>query len=153
MSDLIAKPVVKNKFWVVEEQGEKVATIQARDDGGFVYVHDDEREYFSSVRFLKKKYNITFTTNKSKKSNTNNLYGFPLTGKAYNQLYDVKRKLPLYTKIAKSKSYFCAGYYIIKINHAWQVKFCPKSITLSRYEYQGPFKSANEAESLRNQYE
>jgi hypothetical protein len=32
MSELIAKPVIKNKFWVVEESGNKIATIQARDD-------------------------------------------------------------------------------------------------------------------------
>ena len=52
MSEKIAKQIVKNKFWVVEDSGNKVATIQARDDGGFVYVHDDEREYFSSIKIF-----------------------------------------------------------------------------------------------------
>ena len=32
----IAKPIVKNKFWIVERDGEKLATIQAIDeDGGY----------------------------------------------------------------------------------------------------------------------
>ena len=44
MSELIATPIVKNKFWVVEDRGEKIATIQARDDGGFVYAHWDGEE-------------------------------------------------------------------------------------------------------------
>jgi hypothetical protein len=61
-AEKIAKPVVKNKFWVVEDQGTKIATIQAKDDGGFVYVHDNQREYFPSVQILKKKYNIKFGT-------------------------------------------------------------------------------------------
>ena len=50
MTTPIAKPVVKNKFWVVENHGQKIATIQARDDGGFVYVHDELREFFPSVK-------------------------------------------------------------------------------------------------------
>ena len=73
MSDVIAKPIVKNKFWVVEEQGTKIATIQARDDGGFVYVHDDLREYFPTVKILKQKYNIKFN-NKEKTSNKKTHY-------------------------------------------------------------------------------
>ena len=63
MSELIATPIIKNKFWVVEDQGEKIATIQARDDGGFVYVHEDFREHFSNVNTLKKTYNIKFGAN------------------------------------------------------------------------------------------
>ena len=60
MVKVIAKPIVKNKFWIVEEAGEKIATIQACDEGGFVYVHDNEREMFTSIRMLSKKYNINF---------------------------------------------------------------------------------------------
>ena len=53
MNERIAKPVVKNKFWVVEDQGHRVATIQATVDGGFVYVHDEEREHIPSLKLLK----------------------------------------------------------------------------------------------------
>jgi hypothetical protein len=55
MKKLIATPVVKNKFWVVENLGQKIATIQAREDGGFVYVYDEHREFFPSVKNLKQK--------------------------------------------------------------------------------------------------
>jgi hypothetical protein len=60
MSDIIAKPVVKNKFWIVEEGGEKIATIQAIEEGGFAYVHDEQRELFPSIKMISKKYNIEF---------------------------------------------------------------------------------------------
>ena len=88
MSERIATPVVKNKFWVVEEQGEKIATIQARDDGGIVYVHDDQREYFDTVSILKKKYNIKFGGYKPPKQKTSlkEVYGFPISGKSYNEI-------------------------------------------------------------------
>jgi hypothetical protein len=145
MSELIAKPVIKNKFWVVEESGQKIATIQARDDGGYAYVHDDQREYFPSVKNLKQKYNIRFgPIEKPKKENIKTVYGYPITGRAYNQVWDVQRRLPIYSKTLKSKSLFCAGYYLIKLNQEWSEQFCPKNITIGRYEYVGPFRSQQE---------
>jgi hypothetical protein len=60
MSDIIAKPVVKNKFWIVEEGGEKIATIQAIEEGGFAYVHDEQRELFPSIQMITKKYKVEF---------------------------------------------------------------------------------------------
>jgi len=61
MSEIIAKPVVKNKFWIVEEDGEKIATIQAVEDGGFAYVRGDSREVFPSIKVLAATYNIHMT--------------------------------------------------------------------------------------------
>ena len=61
MIETIAKPVVKDKFWIVEQYGAKIATIQAVDEnGGYVYVHDNEREHFPSIKLISKKYNIQF---------------------------------------------------------------------------------------------
>lgn len=145
MSELIAKPVVKNKFWVVEESGNKIATIQARDDGGYAYVHDELREYFPSVKNLKQKYNIKFgSADKIKKENVKTVYGYPITGRAYNQVWDIQKKLPIFSKTLKSKSFFCAGYYLINLNQEWVEHFCPKNLTVSRYKYIGPFKTREE---------
>jgi hypothetical protein len=54
-------------------------------------------------------------------------------------MYDVKKKLPLFTKSKKSKSLYCAGYYTIRFAKGWVKSFCPKLITLQRYDYKGPF--------------
>lgn len=155
MADRIAKPVVKNKFWVVEDQGHKVATIQAVEDGGFVYVHDDQREKFNSIKLLSKQYNITFdkpVKKSAKVATDNHIHGYPTQAKPHNELYDVSRRLPVYTKTAKSKSYFCAGYYIIQFENHWTKAYCPKLITLNRYPFRGPF-STQEAmiQELRKQ--
>lgn len=145
MSELIATPVVKNKFWVVEDSGNKIATIQAREDGGFVYVYNDRREYFSSTHDLKQKLNIKFSTSvKKNKDDTKQIYGYPAKGKIYNQLFDVKRKIPIYTKQSKSKSFYCAGFYLVKQNNIWTEQYCPKNITLQRYEFFGPFATKEE---------
>ena len=46
-----------------------------------------------------------------------------------------------FTKSEKSKSLYCAGYYIIKFDKGWVKSFCPKLITIERYESRGPFKN------------
>jgi hypothetical protein len=153
MTELIARPVLKNKFWIVESEGNKVATIQASEDGGFVYVHDEERERFATIKLLSKAHNVVFDNvvpKKEKSQESHEVHGFPISQKPWNVLWDLKHQFPVYTKTSKSKSYYCAGYYIIKFNNGWVKSYCPKFITLNRYEFQGPFKSKVEMqEALR----
>ena len=52
--------------------------------------------------------------------------------------------LPLYVKNDKSKIVYAAGYYCIKYTEIWAQAFCPKSETLSKYSYFGPFKNKME---------
>lgn len=144
MNELVAKPVVKNKMWIVESSGTKVGNIMMVDEGGVVYVHNDQREAFASIKILQKKYNIEFAKAeriKREKKDVYDVYGFPTNNQPHNEVLDVQRYLPIYTKSAKSKSYFAAGYYIIKFSRTWVRAYCPKLITLNRYEYEGPFKT------------
>jgi hypothetical protein len=145
MSSIIALPVVKNKFWIVEEDGAKIATIQAREDGAFVYVHKQEREVFPSIKKLAETYNIKVSRNlpvlKTQSGNWE-VYGFPVESRPHNVLYDVKRKIPIYTKTEKSRSYYCAGHFLIKTSSKWESFYCPKLITVERYPTQGPFHIA-----------
>lgn len=141
MTELVAKPVLKNKYWIVESNGNKIGTIQATEDGGVVYVHDHAREKFASVKMLSHTYNLKFDSTKKLITNkkTNDIYGVPASGRFYNVLWNLKHKLPIFTKTKKSKSFYCAGYYAVKLSTGWTVTFCPKLITLNRYEFQGPF--------------
>ena len=149
--NLLAKPVIKNKYWIVEDHGNKVATIQAIDDGGFSYVHDNQRERFASIKMISKKYNIDFArAEKIKLTQTGEVYGYPCQGKCFNEVFDVARRLPIYSKSAKSRSFFCAGYYLVKYGNNWIKEYCPKLITLNRYEYIGPFKTEKEAKEYKH---
>ena len=56
-------------------------------------------------------------------------------------MLDVKRKLPLFTKSQKSKSLYCAGYYVIRFEKGWVKSFCPKLMTIEGYTSKGPFKT------------
>jgi len=54
---LLAKAVVKNKCWVVEDNGHQIGTILTNPQG-VVYQHDQTREQFASLKMLSDKYNI-----------------------------------------------------------------------------------------------
>jgi len=135
-----AKNIVKNKFWVLEENGHQIGTIQAVLDG-VMLVKGQNREKFSSLKILANKHNIKFTKNSNITNKENVIYGFPCDSKPYNSVYEVKSKLPLFTKDKKSKSYHCAGYYLVNIEGTWINVFCPKKIILQRHKYLGPFKN------------
>lgn len=144
MTELKATPVVKNKFWIVERDGEKVATIQTTDDG-IVWVDDARREKYPTIKMLKDRHNVDFVkVTKAKTAAGHEVSGFPTSGKPHNPLYDVSRRLPIYTKDEKSKSFYCAGYYLVKLGNNWSKAYCPKLITLQRYEFRGPFKTTEE---------
>ena len=142
---LLAKAIVKNKCWIVEQDGQKIGTIMT-NPLGVVYQHDQKREQFASLKVLSDRYNIIVDKTKPQKviTESHNVYGFPCEHKAHNILWDVKHKLPIFTKGNKSKSFFCAGYYIIKFNNGWVKSYCPKLITLNRYPYAGPYDTQEE---------
>jgi len=149
---LLAKAIVKNKCWVVEEDnGKKIGTILATPKG-VVYQHNKKREQFASLKLLSDRYNIIVERTPPKKTVTeaHDIYGFPCDYTAHNILWDVPKKLPVFTKGRKSKSFFCAGYYILRFNNGWVKSYCPKLITLNRYSYAGPYQSLEEMqENLR----
>ena len=63
-------------------------------------------------------------------------------------MFNVQKKLPLFTKSPDSKSLYCAGYYIIRFDKGWVKSFCPKLITIERYENKGPFKTELEMKQV-----
>ena len=140
---LLAKAVVRNKCWIVEDDRQnKVGTIMTNPQG-VVYQHNQQREQFASLKMLSDKYNIIVDKTPPKRviTESNTVYDFPCEHKPNNVLWDVKHKLPIFTKGTKSKSFFCAGYYIVKFNNGWVKSYCPKLITLNRYPFQGPYKT------------
>jgi len=143
---LLAKAVVRNKCWIVEDDRQnKVGTIMTNPQG-VVYQHNQQREQFASLKMLSDKYNIIVDKTPPKRviTESNTVYDFPCEHKPNNVLWDVKHKLPIFTKGTKSKSFFCAGYYIVKFNNGWVKSYCPKLITLNRYPYAGPYDTLEE---------
>jgi hypothetical protein len=139
-----AKPILDNKFWIVEDAGVKVGTLSKEEDNTFVVTGKGKVEYYTNENALKNKFGKQFFTAKITTvgdEKEKNVHGFPTKVTPYNSMYDINQKLPLFTKSEKSSSVYCAGYYLIKFNVNWLKSFCPKLITLERNEYKGPFKT------------
>jgi hypothetical protein len=151
---LKATPIIKDKFWIVEDGNIKVGTIYYEDNNKFVLTTNKKiTETFENLESIKKKFGDSFfVTTKSTHFTKieKDVYGYPVDCIPYNLVYDIKRKLPLYTKTPESKSIFCAGYYAIKLDNIWSNVFCPKLISIHRYENHGPFKTEEEAKEVLN---
>ena len=76
------------------------------------------------------------------------IHGYATSTEPHNAMFDIRKKLPLFTKSSDSKSLYCAGYYCIKFDKGWVKSFCPKKITLERYPYNGPFKTELEMKQV-----
>ena len=138
---ILAKPVIKNKFWILQEDDRKIGTVENTHNGFLVRAYDREAE-FNTIKTIKNRTNIIFEEAPDVKIRPEwQVNGFITDSKPYNAVYDVKRRLPLFTKKNKSKSWYAAGYYQIEINGTEEIHFCPKLILLQRYEYRGPAKS------------
>jgi len=152
MTDLHAKPIIENKFWIVEKNGIKFATLRKDEENRFVMSNEQGFEIYDSKESITKKYGKNFFTVKIVKeaddAQPNEVHGFPTSTKPHNTMYNVVKKLPLFTKSEDSKSHYCAGYYVIRFNKGWVKSFCPKLITLQRYEFQGPFKTELEMKQV-----
>lgn len=153
MTDIHAKPIVDGKFWIVEQGGEKIATLHKKENNKFILSSATGEMMFNKKEELTKQFGKEFflTSNKVKVTNSDDIkecHGYPTSCKPFNSMYDVRRKLPLFTKSNQSKSLYCAGYYVIKFDKGWVKSFCPKAITIERYPYKGPFKSELEMKAV-----
>ena len=139
-----AKPILNDRFWVIEDEGVRIGTL-SKDADGFVFSKKGEISFYQDEKQLKKQFGKNFLTahitQAPNEAVEQYVHGFPTRCDPFNSMFDIQRNLPLFTKSEKSKSIYCAGYYLIKFNVNWLKSFCPKLITLERNEYLGPFKT------------
>jgi hypothetical protein len=142
-----AKPIVNGKFWLVEDNGVKIGLLQKIEKNKYLisskegekHIKRNDLESTFGPDFFQVPDNIRISNEEKKE-----MYGYPTSSHPYNPIFDIRRKLPLFTKSPASKSLYCAGFYTIKFNKGWVRSFCPKLITIERYENKGPFKTETE---------
>ena len=108
-----AKTLVKDKFWIVEQDGHKLGTLQKQADNGWIFLSKqdkNERQVFHTQEslFTKFGFNIFDESNIKKaeeeiQTDNFDVHGFPCSQHPYNPMFDVQKHLPVYTKTPKSK--------------------------------------------------
>jgi hypothetical protein len=145
---LIAKPVIDRKYWILQDNNRKVGNVEACDGGYQVKINNQIVAQYKTIKMVEQRVHVHFELplkNKVKPV-TNSVHGYPVSGRVHNPMWDVPKKLPVYTKTIKSKSWFAAGWYKVKKGRNWAAIQGPKLILLQRYPYTGPFYSKEEAE-------
>lgn len=147
-----AKTIIDNKFWIVEENGNKLATLRKNEDDKFVMSNESGIKVYDNKESLINQFGQNFFVAKiikeANNSEPNEVHGYTTSSVPHNAMFDIKRKLPLFTKSSDSKSLYCAGYYVIKFDKGWVKSHCPKLITLQRYPFKGPFKTELEMKQV-----
>ena len=144
---LVAKPVIDNEFWILQENNRKVGNVEACA-GGYQVKINNQVAQFKTIRMAAQRANIEFepAVKLSKpKATMDQVHGYPVSGRVHNPMWDVTQQLPVYTKTAKSKSWFAAGWYSVRRGRAWSTILAPKLIMLQRYTHAGPFHSETQA--------
>lgn len=144
---IVAKPVIDKQYWILKENDRKIGNVEACA-GGYQVKINNQIAQFKTIKMAAQRVNIQFeTAAKSVKKPTGHteIYGYPIKGHAHNAMWDVRHRLPVYTKTAKSKSWHAAGWYTVKKGRNWQVFHSPKMILLQRYSFQGPYTSEEQA--------
>jgi hypothetical protein len=143
---ILAKPIIADQFWILKKDNRKIGNVIA-DNTGYVVTIENSVSRFKTIRTLAKAADIEFenTVISPGAVTPNCVHGYNTGCQALNPVWDVKHKLPLFTKNNKSKSWFAAGWYTIKQHRAWKAVQNPKLIVLERYSYQGPFHTKEQA--------
>jgi hypothetical protein len=149
-----AKVLIPNKEWLLRDGSTKIGSV-AKAKKGYIFLKKGKQVGFTDLSEINSQFGIAIFEESIKKVKKENvdvhyIYDFPCSSKPYESVYSVKKRLPLYAKSAKSKSQYCAGYYIIRFKKGWVKSFCPKLITLERYPFQGPFKTDSEMKLVLN---
>lgn len=140
-----AKPVVTNRYWILKHNDQKVGQVEADDQGYVVKIHNRVARY-KTIPMVRKHMDIDFVPpTRSTPPIPGQVHGFETGCRAYNAMWSVRHRLPLFTKTAKSKSWFAAGWFAINQNRNWRVERNPKLIVLERYEFRGPFHNREQA--------
>jgi hypothetical protein len=150
MTELVAKPIVKNQFWIVTDGEKKVGNIEANNAGYGVQINGTFLQ-FNNAEEIKKNTSIKFEPLKTSKTKATMPYSeYPTPKRIYNSIFDVQRGLHLFTTTMKSKCLHAAGWFVVDQNGTTEVVFCPKYIFIQRYQYSGPYKTESEAKDKIN---
>jgi hypothetical protein len=152
--NVTSKVLIPNKEWILEDHGEKIGSI-AKLKKGYEFFRRGQKFEFKDLDQIKEELGVSLFVGKKPikfelEPAVYQIYDFPCSSKPFEAVYNVKKKLPLFAKSAKSKSQYCAGYYVIQFRKGWVKSFCPKLITLERYPFHGPFKTEVEMKSMLN---
>jgi len=135
---ILAKSVIKDKFWILEENAKRVGMMNFKDDN---YVISLKRKDFTAhdAKDLKR-LGIEFVMRDLSHGGHLEVMGYPTD---QEEVFNVGKidGYPTFTKKAQSKSIHAAGWYGLKFKNGWVTVLCPRLSTLHNNTHVGPYKT------------
>ncbi len=95
-TELHAKTIIANKFWIVEQDGTKVATLRKDEDNRFVMSNASGMKIYDNQDSLTQEFGKKFFTVKIvKESNSalpNEVHGYATSTSPHNAMFDIRKK-------------------------------------------------------------
>ena len=118
-----AKTLIKDKFWIVEEHGQKLGTLQKKDDNGWIFLSKkDHRQVFHTQESLFTKFGFNIFEEKTKEPIIEELDQTVAQAKAENKSID---------QVGIRFMRFCAKYDLNRISEQAQLYVEPFNARLA----------------------
>lgn len=135
---ILAKSVIKDKFWILEEDAKRVGMMNFKDEKYTININ--RKDYVAQDATDLKKLGIEFVKRDLKHGGHLEVMGYPTDRE---EVFNVKEinGLPTFTKKIESKSIHVAGWYGLKFKNGWVTTLCPRLTTVKTNISVGPFKT------------
>jgi hypothetical protein len=145
---IIAKPVIKEKFWILEEQGNRVGMMNLNGDNYVIKLKKKDIVLHSLDEL--KLHHIEFAGRDLSHGGQMTVMGYPTD---QEDVFNIQKidEYPCFTKKPNTKSIHAAGWYGVKFKNGWVQSFCPRLTTVTSYESVGPFKNQTDLRLILQQ--
>jgi hypothetical protein len=138
---ILAKSVIKDKFWILEENAKRVGLMNFKDNNYIVNIK--RKDYFANSEDDLKNLGIEFVVRDLSHGGHLEVMGYPTD---QEEVFNVKEidGYPTFTKKASSKSTHVSGWYGLRFKNGWVCSLCPRLSTIVTNQHIGPFKTKME---------
>lgn len=137
---MIAKSVIEDKFYIVEDSTGKVGTAKVSNNTVEFYNTKTDETVSLTLEEFKQQFKVE-NTDRSVQTEYASVYGYPTNVfEVFNERSE--GNLPVFTKKANSSVEYAAGYYAFEFDlKGWTRSICPKLSTMDNYNWSGPYKT------------
>jgi hypothetical protein len=145
---ILAKNVIKDKFWILEENAKRVGMMNFKDNNYTVNLN--RKDFVVKDAIDLKKMGIEFVVRDLAHGGHLEVMGYPTD---QEEVFNVKEidGYPTFTKKAASKSTHVAGWYGLKFKNGWVCSLCPRLTTIKTNQHVGPYKTKMDLKVVLNQ--
>jgi len=135
---ILAKSIIKDKFWILEENAKRVGMMNFKDDNYTINLK--RKDFVAHDANELKSLGIEFVVRDLTQGGNIEVMGYPTD---QEEVFNIKEidGYPTFTKKSQSKSAHVAGWYGLKFKNGWVCSLCPRVTTIKTNVFVGPYKT------------